>query len=321
MYANNILIYFLGGAMVIKNFHSLLEKAKSKTKTNNKTKTESTISRVAVAGGDDIHTLEAIYKAYQNNIVEPILVGNKEKIIISIEKIGAKANDFEIVDCNDESVGINVVKLVNDGKADFIMKGNIQTKDLLKPIVNKETGLNTGRVMSHVALFEVPTYHKLMCITDGGMLVYPDLEEKKAIVENAVDTFNRMGYERPNVAFLCAVEKVNPKIEETVHAKAIKDMNLPNCVFEGPISYDLAMSKESAQIKGYESPVCEDVDIFVVPNITTGNVLAKSLIYSAKAQMAGIIVGAKVPIILTSRGASANEKYLSIAFASVYSSK
>ena len=171
--------------------------------------------------------------------------------------------------------------------------------------------------MSHVAMQEVPSYHKLLAVTDGGMMMYPDLEAKKSIVENAVEVFNKMGYENPKVGVLAAVEVVNPKMPEAVDGAELKRMNqegiIKDCIIEGPISYDLAMNLESSKIKGYESPVVGDVDILVVPNITAGNILGKSLIYSAGAKMAGFIVGAKVPIVLTSRGASTEEKYLSLA--------
>ncbi len=170
--------------------------------------------------------------------------------------------------------------------------------------------------MSHVVFNEIPNYHKLLVLTDGGMMMYPDLDKKKQICENAVDTLRTLGYKMPKVAALAAVETVNPKMQETVDADALKRMNLENeitdCIIEGPISYDLTMSKASAEIKGFESPVTGDADIVLVPNITVGNVLGKSLIYSAGAKMAGFIVGAKVPIVLTSRGSSSEEKYLSL---------
>jgi phosphate butyryltransferase len=146
--------------------------------------------------------------------------------------------------------------------------------------------------------------------------MYPNLDEKRQILENAVKTFRDMGYEKPKVAVLAAVEAVNPKMPETVEADALKQMNLngeiENCIIEGPISYDLTMSRESAAIKGFESEICGDPDILIVPNITVGNILSKALIYSAGAKMAGFIVGAKVPIVLTSRGATTEEKYLSL---------
>lgn len=293
--------------MVFKNFAELIESVQgSEVK-----------KRVVVAAAQDEHTLEAVFKAKKDNIVEPILVGNKAKIKEVLNSLNESLEDSAIIDVvNDVEAAVKAVELINENKADFIMKGKIQTADLLRAVVNKETGLRTGSVMSHVVIHEIPTYHKLLAVTDGGMMMYPNVEEKKQIIENAVNTFVAMGYENPKVAVLAAVETVNPKMPEAVDAGMLKEMNengeIKNCIVEGPISYDLTMNKESAQIKGFESPVTGDADILIVPNITAGNILGKSLVYSAGAKMAGFIVGAKVPIVLTSRGSSAEEKYLSL---------
>jgi phosphate butyryltransferase len=293
--------------MVFKNFSELIKNVQSCK----------VIKRVAVVAAQDEHTLEAVFKAKNDNIVEPILIGDKVKIKEVLIHINESLDDSAIIDVeNDVMAAAKAVELVNDNKADFLMKGKIQTADLLRAVVNKEKGLRTGSVMSHVVIHEVPSYHKLLAVTDGGMMMYPNLEEKKQIIENAVNTFVAMGYEKPKVAVLAAVENVNPKMPESVDAGLLKEMNqkgeIKNCIVEGPISYDLTMSKESAKIKGFESPVTEDADILIVPNITAGNILGKSLVYSSGAKMAGFVVGAKVPIVLTSRGSSAEEKYLSL---------
>lgn len=294
--------------MVFRNFKELIEKIQNATSKK----------RVVVVAAQDEHTLEAVFKARRHGIVEPILIGHKAKIKEILQQLNESIDDEAIINVEHEAdAAMRAVEFIHENKADFIMKGKIQTSDLLKAVVNKEKGLRTGSVMSHIVLHEVPTYHKLLAVTDGGMMMYPTLTEKKQIIENAVNTFIAMGYEKPKVAVLAAVETVNPKMPEAVDADLLKKMNqsgeLKNCIVEGPISYDLAMSKESAKIKGYASEVTEDVDIIVVPNITTGNILGKSLVYSAGAKMAGFIVGAKVPIVLTSRGATAEEKYLSLA--------
>lgn len=293
--------------MAFRNFKELIEKIQ-----NDKSK-----KRVVVVAAHDEHTLEAVFKAKKDGIVEPILIGDKVKIKEMLVHLDESIDDNAIINVDsDVAAAMKAVELIRDNKADFIMKGKIQTADLLRAVVNKEKGLRTGSVMSHVAIFEVPTYHKLLAVTDGGMMMYPNLNDKKQIIENAVDAFIAMGYEKPKVAVLTAVEGVNPKMPETVEADMLKKMStcgeIKNCIIEGPISYDLVMSKESAKIKGFDSPVTEDTDILVVPNITTGNILGKSLIFSAGAKMAGFIVGAKVPIVLTSRGATAEEKYLSL---------
>jgi phosphate butyryltransferase len=294
--------------MEFKNFDELIKKVQ---KFDSKKK-------VAVVAAQDEHTLEAVFRARKDNIVEPVLIGDRQKIKKVLEHINEQLSEELIIHVEDDaSAAEKAVQLINEGKADFIMKGKIQTADLLRAVVNREKGLRTGNVMSHVALHELPSYHKLLAVTDGGMMMYPNFEEKKQIIENAVNTFLALGYECPKVAVLAAVETVNPKMPEAVEADALKKMNqkgeIKNCVVEGPISYDLTMSRESAAIKGFISPVTGDADILIVPNITAGNILGKSLVYSGGAKMAGFIVGAKVPVVLTSRGSSAEEKYLSLA--------
>jgi phosphate butyryltransferase len=293
--------------MELKNFQELIAKVQ-----NNDSK-----KRVAVAAAHDEHTLEAVFRAAKDKLVEPVLIGDKEKIKKILKNLNVEFDEDSIISTNsDQEAAEKTVELINENKADFIMKGKLQTADLLKAVVNKEKGLRTGKVMSHVAILEVPTYHKLISITDGGMMMYPDVEEKKQIIENVVDVFLAMGYECPKVAVLAAVETVNPKMPETVDADLLKKMNqdgvIKNCIVEGPISVDLTLNKESAEIKGFNSPVTGDADILIAPNITTGNIMSKAILELAHGKMAGMIVGAKVPVVLTSRGATSEEKYLSL---------
>ncbi len=278
--------------------------------------------RVVLAAAHDEHALEAVLLADKNNVAHPILVGKRDDILEMLKAFGVASDTYEIIHAEDDvTAAKKSVELIREGKGDFLMKGKLQTADLLREVVNKETGLFVGKPMTHIAIQEVPSYHKLLAVTDGGMMTYPDLDGKRNIVENAVEVFHNMGYSNPKVAVLAAVEVVNPKMQETVDADELKKLNqngeIKNCIVEGPISYDLAMSKESAEIKGYRSEVSGDVDILVVPNITAGNILGKSLIYSANAKMAGFVVGAKVPIVLTSRGATTEEKYLSLAISAL----
>ena len=274
---------------------------------------------VAVAGAADEAVIESTLKAKEEGIAEPILVGDEAKIKEILVKMNQKVEDFKIVDCEFENIGQRSVELVQDGEADFLMKGMIDTKDLLKPVVSKENRLRTGRVMSHLSLNEVPGYHKLLGNTDGGMIVYPDLEGKKAIIENAAEVLRNIGYEEPKFAVLCAVEKLNPKMVECVDADALQKMNengeIAGCKVVGPISYDVAMDKHIAEHKGYDCDCCGDFDVLVMPNMAAGNIFGKTLTVTVKAKMAGIIIGAKCPIVLTSRGSTAEEKYLSIVFA------
>lgn len=293
--------------MELKNFQELIAKVQ-----NNDNK-----KRVAVAAAHDEHTLEAVFRASSDKLVAPVLIGDKTEITDILHKLSIQFNEEKIVNTeSDAEAAEKTVELINAGKADFIMKGKLQTADLLKAVVNKEKGLRTGSVMSHVAILEIPAYHKLIAITDGGMMMYPNADEKKQIIENAVNVFLNMGYECPKVAVLAAVETVNPKMPEAVDADILKKMNqdgeIKNCIVEGPISVDLTFNRESAKIKGYESPVTGEADILIAPNITAGNIMSKALLEFAGGTMAGMIVGAKVPIVLTSRGATSEEKYLSL---------
>ncbi len=293
--------------MELKNFQELIAKVQ-----NNDNK-----KRVAVAAAHDGHTLEAVFRASSDKLVDPVLIGDKTEITDILHKLSIKFNEEKIVNTeSDAEAAEKTVELINAGKADFIMKGKLQTADLLKAVVNKEKGLRTGSVMSHVAILEIPAYHKLIAITDGGMMMYPNADEKKQIIENAVNVFLNMGYECPKVAVLAAVETVNPKMPEAVDADILKKMNqdgeIKNCIVEGPISVDLTFNRESAKIKGYASPVTGEADILIAPNITAGNIMSKALLEFAGGTMAGMIVGAKVPIVLTSRGATSEEKYLSL---------
>jgi phosphate butyryltransferase len=296
--------------MIYRNFEELIGSVNKQTGTK----------IVAVVGADDPHTLEAVCKAQRDNIVEPVLLGDRASIVEALKMIGEDPDAMEILDVpNVAEAAFSAVHLVRQGKAEIIMKGRIQTAELLHAVVAKETGLQTQKLMSLVAFHEIPGYHKLLCITDGGMVMYPSLDEKKRILQNAVDVCHSMGIMEPKVAVLAAVEITNPKMPESVDAAALKQMNLQGeiagCIVEGPISYDLAMSMESAKIKEYSSPVSGDPDILLVPNITVGNVLAKALVVSAGAKMAGFIVGAKAPVVLTSRGSSSEDKYLSLVLA------
>ncbi len=278
--------------------------------------------KVAVAGAADRHVLEAVVEAHRMGIVDPVLIGNPAEITRLLEEIGGGNAIFEIVEAaTPVECGDTAVKLIREQKADFIMKGMIETRDILKPLVKKENGLHLGRTMTHVALDEIPGMSRLTALTDGGMIPYPTLEEKKDIVMNAVEMLRALGYDKPSVAVLCAIEKVNPKMPETIDAEALAVMNregiLPDCNVIGPISYDIAMSAAIAEEKKYDCPYCGQFDILVAPSMVAGNLLNKSLTVTAGAMMAGVVMGAKVPIVVTSRSSTAMEKLLSLALASL----
>ncbi|MBQ6624183.1 MAG: phosphate butyryltransferase, partial [Mogibacterium sp.] len=277
--------------------------------------------KIVLACAHDEHSLDAVYEAYKEGIVCPVLVGKEDEIKSLMKEHGFDFGGEEVIyDVRDDVESAQkAVSLIREGGGDFLMKGKMQTADLLKQVVNKETGLQVGKIMSHVGMFSIPNYDKLIILTDGGMLVSPDVDQKEKIINNAVETLHNMGYENPKVAVLCAAEKLNAKAQESVDAAELKERNLKGdikgCVVEGPISYDIALSKEIADFKGFESPVAGDADILIMPNMAAGNALGKSWTITAKGIMAGIIVGAKVPIVLTSRGATAEEKFYSIVLA------
>jgi len=275
------------------------------------------IKKVVVAAAHDEHALEAVFKACDDKLIDYLLVEKKAEILIIADKLGHDIKEEKIVEAeSDEEAALKAVELIRENKGDFLMKGKMETKTLLKEVVNKETGIGTGDVMSHLALLEIPGHHKIIGFTDGGMILYPTMDEKKEIVKNAVKLFCDLGYECPKIAAVAAVEVINPKMQETLDGdelkKAAQSGELGNCYVEGPISCDLAFSKEAAEIKGFESPVTGETDIMLVPNIATGNIVTKALIHFAKAKMAGCVLGAKVPIVLSSRGASFEEKYYSL---------
>lgn len=302
--------------MIYTNFEELISSVKALPE----------MKRMALAVADDAHSLEAALNARREGIAQPILVGNKPEILRILAELGESVPDRDIYDAEDGKTACEkAVALVREGKADFLMKGNIDTSVLLKAVVNKETGLGTGRLMSHFTMFEIPSYHKLLTPVDGGMVTYPTLEQKKEIIENTVETLLAMGYDCPKVGVLACVEKLNPKMPETVEADALMQMNrngeIQNCIVEGPISYDCAVSKEIADYKGLDSRIAGDVDVLVAPNIHAGNIMGKMLTVTCGAKMAGFIVGARCPIVMVSRGSSAEEKYLSIAVATAVSAQ
>ena len=211
--------------------------------------------------------------------------------------------------------------MVHDGKADVLMKGKVGTSDMLKHVLNKEYGLRTGKLLSHFAYFEVETYHKLIAVTDVAMNIAPNLTEKIAILNNSVRVLNNLGIEKPKVAVLGAIEKVNTEMSATLDAALLSKMNqrdqILNCIVDGPLAFDNAISFESARYKEIKSEVAGDTDLLFMPDIEVGNVLYKTLVFFAKAKVASMIVGASAPIVLTSRSDSEQAKFDSILLAAV----
>ncbi len=273
---------------------------------------------VSVACAHDDDVLLAVNNAYENGIIKAILVGDQEKIEIIAKKHDINLANYEIIDIKDMAESsLKAVELVSQQKAHLVMKGLVDTAIILKAVLNKEIGLRTGNVLSHVAVFDVPTYHKLLIITDAAMNIAPDLEAKKQILENSLVTAHALDIEIPKVGVLCAKEKVNPKMPATVDAAELVKMNqageIKNCLVGGPFALDNAVSKEAAKLKQIDHPAAGDCDILLCPNIESGNILYKTLGFLMKAKSAGVIVGAKAPVILTSRADDDETKLNSIA--------
>lgn len=279
---------------------------------------------VAVAGAADSHVLGAVVEAEKIGLAKPVLIGKTADVEAELKALGEDPSKYTIVNAEtNEECGVEAVELIKQGKAEFIMKGMVDTKYVLKPLVKKENGLHTGRAMCVFSYNEVPQMTKLMALADGGMIPYPTLEQKKDIILNCVDALHKLGVENPSVAVLAAVEKVNPKMVETTDAAALVEMNkngeIPGCDIVGPISFDIMMDKGIAERKGYDCQYCGDFDCVIVPTMAAGNLMHKAMIICGGTKMAGVVVGAKVPVVLTSRGASTEEKFVSLALASLIS--
>src|SRR6056297_424722 len=279
-------------------------------------------SRFVVVSADEVNVLEAIAQAYNDDLIEPILVGNEKLIREYIVKNGFKLGDVEIIpaDTFAESAEI-AIKMINDNRGDFLIKGLVDTSILLKAVLNKEWGLRTGKQLSHVMLYEIPTYHKLLMLTDGGMVTYPNTDTKIQLIKNSYEAAQKLGYKEFKVACLAAKEKLNKKMQATVEAAEIKEKYKngefeDGIIVEGPIALDLAVSKEAAEIKKFESNVAGDADLLLVHNIEMGNGIGKSITYFGNGVGAGVVMGAKVPIVLVSRSDDFNAKYYSILFGS-----
>ncbi len=277
---------------------------------------------MAVAGAGVASAIDAVLDARQKGIADAVLVGNVDDITALLQERGQNPADFRIVPTAEgQTPAETAVDIIRKGEANFLLKGLVETSVLFHPVVKRENGLRTDRIMSHVAFYQLPFYHKLLITTDGGICAYPDLAKKKDIILNAVQTLHTLGYECPKVAVLCCKETVDEHMPETQDAAALKKMcedgELGNCYVEGPISYDLAMSADRAKIKHYDCPYCGDFDVLVSPNIHAGNILGKCLELFPGTKMASYVAGARIPIVLTSRAAPAEEKIRCIALAGI----
>ena len=295
-----------------KHFHKLIENVKTLP-----------TKKMAVAAAEDEYVLESVKIAKEEGLAESILVGDEKKIRELAKGLNMDLSGYEIInEVEPAKAALKAVKLVHDGKADMYMKGLISTKDFLRSVLDKEVGLRTGRVLTHVGVFEVKGIDQLLFLSDQAFIMYPTLEEKVKIIENALDIANACGIQNPKVAPLAAVEVVNPKMPETVDAAELTKMNaegkIKGCVIDGPLSLDMAISKEAcSHKKGLNRKITGDADILLFPDIHTGNVAYKMLVHTSHFLNGAILSGTSAPVILTSRSDSVATKVNSIALASV----
>ncbi len=295
---------------MVRSFDQLVEEVKS---SKNRT--------ICVAVAQDLDVLQALQKANQSNLADAILVGDQQKLEKLAKEHQIKLSNFEIENVSDETEAVKKsIRYVREKKADVLMKGLCSTATLMKHVLDKENGLRQSNLLSHLAIFEISSYPKLIFMSDAALNIAPTLEEKIYITENAIFAAHRLGIEKPKVAIITAVEKINPgKMPATTDAAILSKMSergqIKGAVIDGPLALDNAFSRKSCEVKGIVSEVGGDADIAIVPEIESGNIFYKLMSYLAGAKTAGIIIGASVPIVLTSRSDSEETKFLSIAAA------
>lgn len=297
--------------MRFSGFEPLFEKAKSMGR-----------AKVAVAAAADKEVLEAVKLAEGQGLITPVLVGDVEKIKRLSEEIGLSLEDFELIhEMSPVTAAHKAIDAVVDGQAHFLMKGFINSSDFLRAVLRPERGLRTGRLLSHFAAFQVPGFSRLLFVTDGGINVAPDLAQKREILQNSLLYLKGIGMNSLNVVVLAANELVSPKIPSTSDAKALAEMNqrgeFPGAIVEGPLALDGALSAVALKHKGISSRINGNVDLFLVPTIEVGNVLGKSMVYFAGATMVGIVLGAQVPIVMTSRNDTQRNKFMALTMAAL----
>lgn len=280
------------------------------------------VKRMAVIKAEDDHTLNAVFQAQDAGVIEPVLIGTGSVIRELAASLGRKEMP-KIVDITDsKEAAEKAIAMVHEGTVDYLMKGTLETKELMQVIVAKESGMRTGRLMSKIDFVENPGIPKLFALSDSALNPKPDLAAKKQIIENALEVLYTMGIKEPKVAVLAAAETLNPKLQESTDAAALKEMydrgEFGPCMLEGPISIDLALDPEAVRVKKYESPVGGDADLVICPDLVSGNLMGKGMLLTG-AKAAGIIIGAKVPIVLMSRAAAIEEKFQSIILGAIAS--
>ena len=290
----------------MKNFNELIQLAKTKGR-----------KRCVVVKAEDDAVLEGIRLAMEQNLITPVLIGSQAAIKTAAAKVKLDLASIEIHDIADEKEAIKKGIEIIKAQGDFLMKGLLSTSAFLKGVLDKEFGLRTGKILSHIAVLEVPAYHKLLFMSDGGMNPKLDLNVRLDIIRNGIAIMKPLGIAKPKIAMVAASETVNPDMPETVDATAIVEMykkgEIKDAVIEGPYGFDVAVSKTAAQHKKILSEVAGDADFIAMPNISAANVWAKSLVYLAKAKIAGIVAGAAKPVVMLSRADEPETKVYSIA--------
>ena len=279
-----------------------------------------------IAGADAENILLGAFEAQDAGFVTPVLVGEESKVVPMLERLGLKDKPYRLAATQPgENVAQTAVDLVNQGEGDMLMRGNTQTREFLLPLLVPENGLRTDKLLTHIDLVCMPEYPKVIAIGDVTVTIEPNLQQKKLIIGNMVETLKAVGYEKPNIALLSMVEKVAFHMKDTVEAQELvrehEHRPIADCNLVGPIAYDLILSKEAARLKGYDCPMCGEFDGIIVPSLLAGNLIVKCWQMHAHAKTCGVVIGAKVPVALTSRSDDKEVAFHSLAFCTALSAK
>ena len=301
--------------MALKNFDQIVERAKQSF----------TKKRVVIAGADSENILLGAFEAQDAGFSTPILVGEAEKIEPMLERLGLKDKTYRLVATQPgENVVQRSIDLINHGEGDVLMRGNTQTREFLMPLLDKKNNLRADKRLIHIDLVSMPEYPKLIAIGDVTVTIEPNLQQKKETIQDMAEMLASVGYEKPNIALLSMVEKVSFHMKDTIESQTLvrehEDTPIANCNLVGPIAYDLILSQEAARLKGYNCELCGDFDGIVVPNLLAGNLIVKGWQMHAQAKTCGVVIGAKVPVVLTSRSDHQEVPFLSLAFCAALNS-
>ncbi|MCD8218348.1 MAG: hypothetical protein LUD01_10015 [Clostridiales bacterium] len=275
--------------------------------------------RVAIAGAEAENILLGAFQAEAEGFAKLILLGNENQIITILKDLSLFSREYTIVNVpEDQSVVQAAIDLIKEGKADMLMRGNVQTRDFLMPILDRKNNLiENGRLLSHITFLKIPEYRRILAVSDVTVIVEPNMNQRKKIVQNMVSTLTALGYEHPNIALMTLIEKPAFHMKDTVEAQTIvrehKEHPIADCELVGPIAYDLIISKEAARLKGFDCDLCGEFDGIITPNLLTGNTLVKAMQIHGHASSCGVLVGANIPIAITSRSDPKEQSYLSLA--------